>query len=197
MNRVVHHSENISIKYHEQKLCLKFSFSGQYWIGLSIEKFRNSVFPELRLLMTSLIKWLRVRLRTKWLWVRIPLLLSISIFNFSTESAKKQQFMNCYSLLEFIFLNMTISIPQKWKNSITAVTLLSPKFFVVTHFDGRPRILTYRQISRNIFLFIDCPMKVKVSQAQINWFVHKEALTSKKEVHRSANPNMNRIKWVR
>ena len=37
-------------------------------------------------------------------------------------------------------------------------------------------------------------MKVKVSQAQINWFVHKEALTSKKEVHRSANPNMNRIK---
>ena len=184
MNRVVHHSENLSIKYHEQKLCIKFSFSGQYWIGLSIEKFRNSVFAELRLLMTSLIKWLRVCVRTKWLWVRIPLLLSISVFNFRTESAKKQQFMNCYFSLEFIFLNMTISIPQKWKNSITAVTLLSPKFFAVTHFDGRPRILTYL-------------MKVKVSQARINWFVHKEAPASKREVHGSANPNMNRIKWVR
>ena len=147
--------------------------------------------------MTSLIKWLRVRLRTKWLWVRIPLLLSISIFNFSTESAKKQQFMNCYSLLEFIFLNMTISIPQKWKNSITAVTLLSPKFFAVTHFDGRPKILTYRQISQNIFLFIDCPMKVNTSQAQINWFVHKEAPAPKRKVHRSTNSNMNRIEWVR
>ena len=54
---------------------------------------------ELRVLMTSLAKWLSVRLQTKWLWAPIPLLLSISVLNFSTESAKKT---TIYDLLFFI-----------------------------------------------------------------------------------------------
>ena len=34
------------------------------------------------------------------------------------------------------------------------------------HFDDRPKILTYRQISSNMLLPKNCPMKIKVSQAQ-------------------------------
>ena len=36
--------------------------------------------------MTNLAKWMSVRLRTKWLWVRIPLLsLKLHIWNLSGE----------------------------------------------------------------------------------------------------------------
>ena len=35
--------------------------------------------------------------------------------------------------------------------------------------------MTYRQIPPNIFLPTDCPMKIKVSQAQSNWFVFYES----------------------
>ena len=49
--------------------------------------------------------------------------------------------------------------------------------------------MTYRQIPpNNIFLPTDCPMKIKVSQAQSNWLVFKEALPYKSGVHRSAQP---------
>ena len=34
----VHHPDNLSIKYHEQKFCIKFAFSGQHWTGISIRK---------------------------------------------------------------------------------------------------------------------------------------------------------------
>ena len=43
--------------------------------------------------------------------------------------------------------------------------------------------MTYRQIPPDIFLPTDCPMKIKVSKAQSNWFVFKED-----------NRNMNRVK---
>ena len=35
--------------------------------------------------MASLTKWLSVRLRTKWLWVRIPLLLRDMIVTYSKK----------------------------------------------------------------------------------------------------------------
>ena len=70
----MHHSENLSIKYHEQKFCIKFAFSGQHWTGLFTENCKNSVFGDL-------IK------------------VSISVLNFSTGSAKKT---TIYDLL-FLF----------------------------------------------------------------------------------------------
>ena len=48
--------------------------------------------------------------------------------------------------------------------------------------------MTYRQIPPNIFLPTDCPMKIKVSQAQSNWFVFKEAPLYKSGVGRCAQP---------
>ena len=48
--------------------------------------------------------------------------------------------------------------------------------------------MTYRQIPPNIFLPTDCPMKIKVSQAQSNWFVSKEVPAYKREVRRSVQP---------
>ena len=68
MHRVVHHSEHLFIKYHEQKFCMKFAFSGQHWTGLSMEKCKNSIFG-------VLIK------------------VSILALNFSTESVKKPSVM--------------------------------------------------------------------------------------------------------
>ena len=53
----------------------------------------------------------------------------------------------------------------------------------VTHFDGKPEILTYYQISPNIFFFADkLSYGNKVSEAQCNWFVLKEAPACKKGV---------------
>ena len=40
-------------------------------------------------------------------------------------------------------------------------------------------------------------MKTKVSQAQSNWFAFKEAPAYKREVRRSAQPDMKKVKWVR
>ena len=57
-----------------------------------------------------------------------------------------------------------------------------------TYFGDRPKVLTYSQIPPNIFLLTHCPMKIKVSQAQSNWFVFKEAQANKREVRRSAQP---------
>ena len=41
------HSEN-TIKYHVQKFYVKIAFWGQHLTGLSIEKFKNSVFVVLK-----------------------------------------------------------------------------------------------------------------------------------------------------
>ena len=64
LQRVLYQSENLSVKYYEQKLCRKFVFSGQHWTELSIKKCKNSVFGVLRKI-------------------------SVSVLNFSSESAKK------------------------------------------------------------------------------------------------------------
>ena len=39
-------------------------------------------------------------------------------------------------------------------------------------------------------------MKIKVSQAQSNWFVFKEAPAIKEGCADLHNPDMNRVKWV-
>ena len=65
VHRVVHHSENLSIKYYEQKCYIKFAFSGQHWTRLSMEKCKKNQF------LGCLIKT------------------SISVLNSNNESAKK------------------------------------------------------------------------------------------------------------
>ena len=44
VHRVVHNSENLSIKYHEQKFCIKSEVSGQHWTGMPIEKCKKYQF---------------------------------------------------------------------------------------------------------------------------------------------------------
>ena len=43
-HKVMHHAENLSIKYYEQKFYIKFAFSWQDWIGPSIEKCKKITF---------------------------------------------------------------------------------------------------------------------------------------------------------
>ena len=62
-HKVVHHSENHSIKYHEQKFCIKFAFQGSVEQGY-LSKYANSVFE-------------------------VSIKMSISVLNFSTASAKE------------------------------------------------------------------------------------------------------------
>ena len=82
---------------------------------------------------------------------------------------------------------MTISSPLKWEFSTTAYCNQSFSRFG-THFGDRPKVLTYSQIPPNIFLPTDCPIQIKVSQAQSNWFPFKEAPAYKRGVRRSAQP---------
>ena len=114
-------------------------------------------------------------------------------YRISNHKIKKQQ----YSSLHFILLKMTISSPLKWEFSTTAVTSCNQSFSRFgTHFGDRPKVLAYSQIPPNIFLPTDCPTKIKVSQAQTNWFLFKEALAYKRRVRRLHNPDMSRVKWV-
>ena len=57
-------------------------------------------------------------------------------------------------------------------------------FRFVTHFDDKPEILTYYQISPNIFFFFADKLSYgnKVNEAQSNWFVLKEATAYKRGV---------------
>ena len=62
---MVHYSENLSIKYHDQNFCIKIAFSEQLWTGQSIEELKQF------LILGNLIK------------------ASISVLNFGPESAEK------------------------------------------------------------------------------------------------------------
>ena len=86
----------------------------------------------------------------------------VSVLHFSTESAKlqNQQFIPCYSSLHFILLKMTNNKHLKWEIS----TNQSCSQFA-THFDEKPKILTYRQVSRHIFF------PEKVFYETVLWFV--------------------------
>ena len=61
----MHYSENLSIKYHDQIFYIKTAFSGQHWIGQTIEECEKFSF------CGNLIKK------------------PISVLNFNTESGEK------------------------------------------------------------------------------------------------------------
>ena len=90
--------------------------------------------------------------------------------------------MTCYSSLQFILLKMTINT-SLWNEKLAPhsnhFTITEVFFLFGTHFDDRPKILTYRQISPNIFLLTNCPMKITVSQADMR------------------SPDMYSVKWLR
>ena len=73
MCRVVQHSENHSIKYHEQKFCIKFTFQGIIQQDYLLKR-ENSIFG-------------------------MSVKMSIPVLNFSTESAKE---LTLYDLLFLI-----------------------------------------------------------------------------------------------
>ena len=62
---VMHYSENVSIKYNDQNFTIKAAFSEKHWTEQTIDEFEKFLF------LGNLIK------------------ISVSVLNFSTESAKK------------------------------------------------------------------------------------------------------------
>ena len=101
---------------------------------------------------------------------------------------------------------MTISIPLKWGISTTAVPLLKqPKFSRFgTHFDDMPKILTYRQISPNIFLkkWKQKSVKHRAQREFFKFFIKK--ISWNRRICRDSHPFVlwrqrliNRVKWVR
>ena len=74
LRQYMHHSENLVIKYHEQRFSVKFAFSGQHWTRLSIKECKRIQF----------LGCLKI---------------SISVVKFSTESANERKI---YDLLLLI-----------------------------------------------------------------------------------------------
>ena len=97
---MVHHSKDHSIKYNEQKLCIKFAFRD------SIEQDYLSKHVKIHSFLCN-------------------------------EKLAPQQSLYC---------NRSV-------------------FRLETHFDDRPKIMTYPKISPNIFVLTNCPMKITVTQA--------------------------------
>ena len=62
---MTHYSENLSIKYQDQNFAIKTAFSGKHWKEQTIDEFEKFSF------LGNLIK------------------ISVSVLNFSTESAEK------------------------------------------------------------------------------------------------------------
>ena len=99
---------------------------------------------------------------------------------FSTESAQKP------TICDLLFLIAIFS--SRNDNKIPQQLLYYNRSF------SRSRTYSYdsidnidRQISPNIFLFTNYPTKIKISQAQSNWFGLKE----------TNEANMNSFKWIR
>ena len=105
VHRVMHYSENLSIKYHDQNFYIKTAFSGKHWTGQTIDECEKVSF------WGNLIKT------------------SISVLRLSTELAENQQFKTRYSSLQYILLKMTINLPLKWKISTRVVTLFWDLFW--------------------------------------------------------------------
>ena len=93
--------------------------------------------------------------------------------------------MTCCSSLQFILLKVTISASLSNEKLAPQQSLYYNRSCsrFGTHFDDKPTILTYRQISPNIFLLTNCRMKITVSQA-----VGQADLRTL---------DMNRVKWLR
>ena len=148
----------------EQKFFIKFAFSGQHWNWLSTEKCNKSQF------LGCLIK------------------IYISVLNFSTESAKKLTVCNLLFLITLYSPKNGNRHPSDEKVAPQQLLCCNQSFsWFGTHFYDRPKVLTYSQIPLGIFLLTDCPMKIRVSQAQSNWFVFKEGPDYKRGVRRFAH----------
>ena len=84
--------------------------------------------------------------------------MSIKVMNFSAESAKKP------TLFDLLFLIAIYSPKNENKHPSETRNYYDQNFSRFgTYFDDRPKISTYCQISPNIFLLTDCPMKLTVS----------------------------------
>ena len=107
--------------------------------------------------------------------------------------------MTFYSLLQDILPKMTINIRLKWEIRIKIVTLLFKRSFprFRFHFDGRPKMLIYRQISPKFFSIQTVSQKIQVSQAQSNRFVFYEATYKRQGRVLLHTSDMNRVKRVR
>ena len=94
--------------------------------------------------------------------------------------------MTCFSSLQFMFLKMKINT-SPWNEKLAPhnshFTITKAFFRFGNHFDDRPKMLTYHQISRNIFFLTNCPMKITVSQE-----------VSQADMRTS---DVNRVKWLR
>ena len=103
----------------------------------------------------------------------------LSQLNFSIESAKNQHFMSCciphfffffFSIWVFFHEHSRFTGQRNKHYNKQKYTLQQALYYdwsfsrFGTYFDGRPKILTYHQISSNAFLLTNCPMKVTVSQ---------------------------------
>ena len=78
--------------------------------------------------------------------------------------------------MHFILLKMRKNKHLRWEISTNKSC-----FWFATHFDDKPKILTYRQVSPNIFF----PKKVSYeneSQAKCNWILFKEAKAYKRGI---------------
>ena len=114
--------------------------------------------------------------------------ISISVLNFSSESAKRP---TIYDLLFLIAISTPKSNnkhPSEMRNQHHSSHFNRSFSRFGTNFDDRPKMLTYCQIFPNVFLLKNCPMKIKVSQAQDNWLVFKEAPAYKRGKRRSVHP---------
>ena len=149
----MHHPDTLSNKYHEQKFCIKFASQ------CSIEQ----------KYLSQNVKKFKLKIKNK----------QISVQNFSTESAKlqNQQFITCYSSLHFILLKMTNNKHLRW---VISTNQSCSRF--VTHFDDKPKILTYRQISPNIFF----PEKVS----------YENKSQSRRHRPTKEGSSINKVKWV-
>ena len=86
---------------------------------------------------------------------------------------KNQQFMTCYSSLQFILFKMSINILVKWKISNKIVFYNKQSFSQFgAHFNSRPKIITYCQVFQKI-IFGTTPFyqKIKVSEVQSKCFI--------------------------
>ena len=105
-HRVMHYSENLSIKYHDHKnFYIKTPFSGQHWTRQTIDECEKVSF------------WGN--------FIKISITVLISLLN----RLKNQQFKTCYSSLQYILLKMTINLPLKWKICTREVTLFWNPFW--------------------------------------------------------------------
>ena len=102
----------------------------------------------------------------------------LSQLNFGIESDKNQHFMSCCIPHFFFFFSIWVFFHEhsrftgqrnkhynKQKYALQQALYYDWSFSRFgTYFDGRPKILTYHQISSNAVLLTNCPMKVTVSQ---------------------------------